>query len=95
MQFLVQNRDQNAEISVMQPVCYAQCDETLEPLLVFELIVPTAAKVALPRLQPEIGLLTLRENSVTTTVPGKLCVQLQASSTATPTAWCMTATLAA
>ncbi|GAB2869492.1 hypothetical protein GCM10027044_34360 [Hymenobacter ruber] len=79
----------------MTPSCCAHCEEDLEQLVVFELIVPKAAKVALPRLQPEIGPLTLRENSVTTTVPGKLYVQLQASNTATQAGWYMTATLTA
>ena len=79
----------------MQPECYAHCEEAMEQLVVFELVVPKAAKVALPRKRPEIGPLTLRENSVTTTVPGKLLVQLRASNTATRAGWCMTATLSA
>jgi hypothetical protein len=91
----MQHRDQDAGFSGMQPACCVQCDEDLEQLVVFELVVPKAAKVALPRLQPEVGPLTLRENSVTTTVPGKLYVQLQASNTATRAGWCITATLKA
>ena len=63
--------------------------------MVFELIVPGAAKVALPHFQPEIGSLTLREDSVTTTVPGKLCLALRASNTALRGGWCTTVTLAA
>ncbi|MBH8557211.1 hypothetical protein [Hymenobacter negativus] len=91
----MQHRDQDAGAGVINPLCCAHCEEDLEQLVVFELIVPKAAKVALPRLQPEIGPLTLRENSVTTTVPGKLYMQLQASNTATRAGWYMTATLAA
>ena len=79
----------------MQATSCAQCEEDLEQLVVFELIVPKAAKVALPRFQPEIDALTLRENSVTTTVPGKLYLQLQASNTAMRAAWCVSVTLAA
>jgi hypothetical protein len=91
----MQHRDQDAGLGGMQHACCAQCEEDLEQLVVFELIVPKAAKVILPRLQPEIGPLTLRENSVTTTVPGKLYLQLQASNTATRAGWCTTATLTA
>ena len=91
----MQNRDQNAGIGGIQPIRCAQCEEELEQLVVFELIVPNAAKVALPCFQPEINALTLRENSVTTTVPGKLYLQMQASNTAMRAAWCVTATLAA
>jgi hypothetical protein len=91
----MQNRDKDAGISSLQLACCAQCEEDLEQLVVFELIVPRAAKVASPRPQPEVGPLTLRENSITTTVPGKLYVQLQASNTATRAGWCMTATLSA
>ena len=91
----MQNRDQNAGTSSQQIACCSQCEDEREQPVVFELIVPKGAKVALPRLQSEIGPLTLRENSVTTTVPDKLYVQLQANTTATRTDWCMTATLAA
>ncbi|GAB3866936.1 hypothetical protein GCM10028824_08220 [Hymenobacter segetis] len=91
----MQHRDQDAGPGGLLPLCCAQCEEELEQLVVFELIVPKAAKVALPRLQPEIGPLTLRENSVTTTAPGKLYVQLLASNTATQAGWYMTATLTA
>lgn len=91
----MQYRDQEAGTDLVQPAGCAQAEADQEQLVVFELIVPRAAKIALPRLQPEIGPLTLRENSVTTTVPGRLYVQLQASNTATRAGWCMTATLAA
>ncbi|MGY3087051.1 hypothetical protein ACVWYF_000077 [Hymenobacter sp. UYAg731] len=91
----MQHRDQDAGLGGTQAVCCAQCEENLEQLVVFELIVPKAAKVALPGLQPEIASLTLRPNSVMTTAPDKLYVQLQASNTATRAGWCMTATLAA
>lgn len=91
----MQHPDQEAGTDSTQPVCCVQCEEDQEQVVVFELIVPRAAKIALPRLQPEVGPLTLRENSVTTTVPGRLYVQRQASNTATQADWCMTATLAA
>jgi hypothetical protein len=92
---VMQNRDQNSGIDSQQFACCAQSEDEQEQLVIFELIVPKLAKVALPRLQSEVGPLTLRENSVTTTVPGKLYLQLQASTTATQTAWYMTPTLAA
>ncbi len=91
----MQNRDLDAEFSSLLSACCARCEEDLEQLVIFELIVPKSSKVALPRLKPEIGPLTLRKNSVTTTVPGKLYMQLQASNTATRAGWCMTATLTA
>jgi hypothetical protein len=92
---LMQHRDQESGTDGLQPVCCAPCEEDQEQVVVFELIVPRAAKIALPRQQPEIGPLILQENSVTTTVPARLCVQRQASNTATRVGWCMTATLAA
>ena len=93
----MRNRDQNALTSDMTTACCTQCEceENPEQSVVFELIVPETAKMALPRLQPEVGALILRENSVTTTVPDKLYLELRASNTALHGAWCMTATLAA
>lgn len=91
----MQHCEQEAGTDGTQALRCAQCEEEQEQLVVFELVVPSAAQVALPSLQPEIASLTLRAESVTTTVPGKLYVQLQASNTATQAGWCMTATLAA
>ena len=91
------NHDPNARISNISPACCAQCEceEDPEQPVVFELIVPRAAKMALPDVQPEVGSLILRENSVTTTVPDKLYLELRASNTALRAAWCVTATLTA
>ena len=92
----MRNHDQNARISSVWPACCTQCEceENPEQSVVFELIVPETAKMTLPRHQPEVGSLILRGNSVTTTVPDKLCLELRASNTALHAAWCMTATLA-
>ena len=63
--------------------------------MVFELVVPVAAKVPAPRQYLEVAELVVRQASVTTTVRCKALTLLQANNTALGAAWCITATLAA
>ena len=73
--------------------CLADCEET-EPLVVFELVVPVAAKV--PALSQPVAVAKLvHPASITSTVPGHALTQLRTNNTALVSAWCITATLAA
>ncbi|WP_310396375.1 hypothetical protein [Hymenobacter sp.] len=75
--------------------CADDCVEEAEQLVIFELVVPGAAKVPAPRQHVEVAKLVVRETSVTSTVAGKILTQLRANNTALGAAWCTTATLAA
>ncbi|MBF9239586.1 hypothetical protein I2I05_19495 [Hymenobacter sp. BT683] len=75
--------------------CLPHCtEEEVEQLVIFELVVPVAAKVPAPRQPLEVAKMVLRQGSVTSTVPGKILTQLRANNTALGAAWCITATLA-
>ena len=75
--------------------CTSDSAEETEQLVIFELVVPGAAKVPAPRQHVEVAHWAVRQASVTSTVPGKVLQQLRANNTAKGAAWCVTATLAA
>ncbi|MDB5234243.1 MAG: hypothetical protein JWR44_1236 [Hymenobacter sp.] len=75
--------------------CLPDFEQESEQLVVFELVVPVAAKVPAPRQHVEVAKLVVQQASVTSTVPGKILTQLRANNTALGAAWCITATLAA
>ena len=73
--------------------CFSECTENAAELVIFELVVPDAAKVRASRRQLEVAKLVLQE--VTSTARAKIITQLRVNNTAQSTAWCITATLAA
>ena len=75
--------------------CLPDFEEETEQLVIFELVVPRAAKVPAPRQHVEVAKLVVQQASVTSTVPAKILTQLRANNTAKGAAWCITATLAA
>ena len=72
----------------------ADCNEEIEQVVIFELVVPQAAKVPAPRQHVEVAKWLIQQASVTSTVPGEVLTQLRTNNTALGSAWCMTATLA-
>ena len=89
----MQNIDSKNTVGTVELTCWSDAAEA-EPVVVFELLVPVAAKVPAPRPRAEIAQLVVLEHSVTSTVPGKVYVQLLSNSTAVATSWRSTATLA-
>ena len=66
-------------------------EETLDTV-VFELVVPRAAKV--PAARPPFQLVKLAQlTSASSTVPGPVLTELRANNTALGANWCITATL--
>ncbi|MBD2767885.1 hypothetical protein IC235_08260 [Hymenobacter sp. BT664] len=72
----------------------ADCYEETEQVVIFELVVPRAAKVPAPHQHVEVAKWLIQATSVTSTVPGEVLTQLRVNNTALGSAWCMTATLA-
>ena len=89
----MQNFDKTSVISSVEMRCFADCEEN-EQLVVFELVVPVAAKVP-PLRQPVAVAKIVQQASITSTVPGQILTQLRTNNTALSSAWCITATLAA
>ena len=75
--------------------CFSEDVEAVEQLVVFELLVPVAAKVPALRQRVEVAKLLVQAASITSTVPGTALARLQVSNTAMRAGWCITATLAA
>ena len=72
---------------------FSDCEEN-EQLVIFELVVPVAAKV--PALSQFVAVAKLvHPASITSTVPKQILTQLRVNNTALGSAWCITATLAA
>ena len=91
--FFMQNLNKTPASASLELRCFADCEEN-EQLVVFELMVPMAAKV--PALnQPVAVAKIVQPASITSTVPGQILAPLRANNTAQGTAWCITATLAA
>ena len=91
--FFMQKLNKTFASASLKPPCFADCEEN-EQLVVFELVVPVAAKV--PALnQPVAVAKIVQPASITSTVPGQILAPLRANNTAQGTAWCITATLAA
>ena len=89
----MQNLNKTPASARLELRCFADCEEN-EQLVVFELMVPVAAKV--PALnQPVAVAKIVQPASITSTVPGQILAPLRANNTARSTAWCITATLAA
>ena len=84
-----------ADTANLQLCCVSNLDEETEQLVMFELVVPGAAKVPAPRQHVAAALWAVQQASVTSTVPGKVLQQLPANNTALGAAWSFTATLAA
>ena len=72
----------------------ADCSGETEQVVIFELVVPRAAKVPAPRQHGEVAKWLIQQASVTSTVPGEVLTPLRTNNTALGSAWCMTATLA-
>ncbi len=88
------NSDPTTHVSTVEVNCLSQSSEEAESLVVFELVVPGAAKVPAPQHPLEVAKILLRQGSITSTVPGKILTQLRANNTALRADWCITATLA-
>ncbi len=91
----MQNPNKTRDPGNVEMCSFADCEEEIEQLVVFELVVPVAAKVPALRQHLEVAKLVLRQTSVTSTVPAKIVTQLRANNTALGAEWCITATLAA
>lgn len=89
----MRNLDAIAFISTVEPCCFPASEEEAEDVVVFELVVPRAAKVPPARQHLEVAKLLVRETSVTSTVPETIFTQLRANDTARATAWCITVAL--
>ena len=87
--------DTAPDIANLELRCVSDVEEETEHLVIFELVVPGAAKVPAPRQHVEAALWAVQPASVTSTVPGKVLQQLRANNTALGAAWSFTATLAA
>ena len=71
-----------------------QPDDETEYFVIFELVVPGAAKVLVARQYIAVAKL-VRPASVTSTIPSQILAHFRASNTARSAGWCITATLAA
>lgn len=91
----MQNTDKTPSTATVEMFCFPETDEEAEELLVFELVIPVAAKVPPPRQRVEVAKLLVQQASVTSTVPGKILMPLRANNTSVSAAWCITATLTA
>jgi hypothetical protein len=74
---------------------YPETEEDTESKVVYELIVPMAAKVPAPHQHIEYAKLVVQQSSVTSTVPSTIITDLRVNNTAVALAWCVTATLVA
>jgi hypothetical protein len=72
---------------------FPDCDDEAEQMVIFELLVPTAAKVPAPSLHREVAKLMVHQASVTSTVPSVIITDLRVNNTAVASAWCVTASL--
>lgn len=90
----MQNTDKSFPSGRIEMSCFPEFETEAEPLVVFELVVPVAAKVPVPRQHAEVAKLVVRQASVTSTVPGKVLTQLRANNTAHGAGWCITVSLA-
>jgi hypothetical protein len=83
----------NSDTSTLAMNCEPNEDDESTQVVVFELVVPKAAKVPALRQQIPTASLLMRPASVTSTVPGRIFIQLRANNTALGAAWCTTVTL--
>ena len=89
----MQNIDPTSASGSVEMRAFADCEEN-EQLVIFELVVPVAAKV--PALSQPVAMAKIvQPTSITSTVPGQILTQLRANNTALSSAWCITATLVA
>jgi hypothetical protein len=91
---LMQKLYKTSDTSTLNMRCEPDIEEESVDLLVIELVVPVAAKIPVLRQPMSTAAPQLRPASVTSTVPGKIYLQLRANNTASSPAWCTTATLA-
>ena len=90
----MQNLDNTYSAAKVEMCCFSDGEED-EHLVVFELVVPVAAKVPAPQKCPAVAKMLVRETSVTSTVRSGSLTPLRTNNTALGGAWCTTATLAA
>lgn len=90
----MQHLDQIADSGRVEMHSFSDSPEEAESLVIFELVVPVAAKVPAPSVHLEMAKMVVRQASITSTVPTELRMQLCANNTAQGAAWCITATLA-
>ena len=91
----MQQLDNTQSAGNVEVHCFSDCEDEAEQLVIFELVVPRAAKVPAPRQHVEVAKLVVQQASVTSTVPAKIITQLRVNNTAHSPGWCITATLAA
>jgi hypothetical protein len=89
----MQNLDKLPKASAVEMCCLLDSDAEAEEMVIFELVVPKAAKVPPPRQRVEVAKLVVQQASVTSTVPRTIITQLRANDTAQTTAWCITVAL--
>jgi hypothetical protein len=87
------NFDQTLCADVADMYCSADFGAEADEKVVFELLVPGVAKVPPLRQYLKVEKLLVRENSVTSTAPDTMLVELRVNDTARAMAWRTTATL--
>ena len=87
------NLNSNSATHSVELICRVDAAAEEEAMVVIALAVPVAAKVPAARRPLGVAPLLVQPQSVTTTVPGKVLMQLRANNTALAVAWCSTATL--
>ena len=91
--FFMQKLYKKAETTTLAMHC-EPAEEELADVLAFDLVIPDAALATALRQPVSTAALVVRQASITSTVPAKVCLQLRANNTALGAAWCTTATLA-
>ena len=74
---------------------FSECPEDADDTVVFELVVPRAAKVPAARPTIELTKLVVQLASASSTVPSSALTELRVNNTAHGADWCITATLQA
>ena len=89
----MKNLDNILEANAVEMCCLLDSGAEAAEMVVFELVVPKAAKVPPPRQRVELAKLVVQQASITSTVPRTIITQLRANDTAQATAWCITVAL--
>lgn len=91
----MQNSNSNLSSEYVEIHCILACDEETAQKVVFELVVPVAAKVPAPCQRIAVAKLVVREASSTSTGRGESLALFWANNTALGAVWCISATLVA
>ena len=91
----MKNIDKASVICDVNMRCFNDYDEAGAQLIIFELVVPMAAKVPAPQRHPEVSKLLVQPAIMTSTLSSKALTQLRANNTSVGAAWCISVTLAA